>query len=109
MSWMEIISEAILYIEEHIADDIIFISNGNIVFNKPLKNIKNDYILLELTKEEFDNFNKDIIIRYKKNRLDYQILINKKDFKKSFDKYIKNITTLDDIMLLYIRGAVCGD
>lgn len=94
---------------EHIADDIIFISNGNIIFNKPLKNIKNDYILLELTKDEFDSFNKDIIIRYKKNRLDYQILINKKDFKKNYDKYIKNITTLDDIMLLYIRGAVCGD
>lgn len=94
---------------EHIADDVIFISKGEIIFNKPLKNIKNDYILLELTKEEFNEFNKDIIIRYKKNRLDYQILINKKDMKKSFEKYIKNITTLDDIMLLYIRGAICGD
>lgn len=94
---------------EHIADDIIFISNGEIVFNKPLKNIKNDYISLELTKAEFEKFDKDIIIRYKKNRLDYQVLINKKDMKKSYEKYIKNITTLDDIMLLYIRGAVCGD
>jgi ABC-2 type transport system ATP-binding protein len=94
---------------EHIADDVIFISNGEIIFNKPLKEIKNDYILLELSKDEFESFDKNIIIRYKKNRLDYQILINKKDFKKSFDKYIKGPTTLDDIMLLYIRGAICGD
>ena len=60
--------------------------------------------LIDFTYEIFKNFNKKEIIRYKENRLDYQILINKKNMKKSYDKYIKNITTLDDIMLLYIRG-----
>ena len=89
---------------EHIADDVIFISNGELIFDKPLKEIKESYIILELEKDEFKNFNKKEIIRYKENRLDYQILINKKNMKKSYDKYIKNITTLDDIMLLYIRG-----
>ena len=53
--------------------------------------------------------NKKEIIRVKKNRLDYQVLINKKSMKKEYNKYIKNITTLDDIMLLYIRGSVCED
>lgn len=95
---------------EHIADDVIFISHGKIIFNKPLKEIREDYTMLELTHEEYEKFPKDIIIRAKKNRLDYQILIHKKDMKKSFDKYIKNITTLDDIMLLYIKGEnVCED
>ncbi len=89
---------------EHIADNVIFISNGELIFDKPLKEIKESYIILELEKDEFKNFNKKEIIRYKENRLDYQILINKKNMKKSYDKYIKNITTLDDIMLLYIRG-----
>lgn len=95
---------------EHIADDVIFISHGEIIFNKPLKEIRDEYIMLELTHKEYDSFPKDIIIKAKKNRLDYQILIHKKDMKKSFDKYIKNITTLDDIMLLYIKGeSVCED
>lgn len=94
---------------EHIADDVIFISKGKIIFDKPLKDIKENYIALELTKEEFNEFNKKDIVRYKKNRLDYQVLIMKKNMKKEYEKYIKNITTLDDIMLLYIRGAVCGD
>lgn len=95
---------------EHIADDVIFISHGKIIFNKPLKDIKNEYIMLELTHQEYDKFKKDIIIRAKKNRLDYQILIHKKDMIKSYEKYIKNITTLDDIMLLYIKGvSVCED
>lgn len=95
---------------EHIADDVIFISHGKIIFNKPLKDIKEEYIMLELTHEEYENFKKDIIIRAKKNRLDYQVLIHKKDMIKSYEKYIKNITTLDDIMLLYIKGvSVCED
>lgn len=94
---------------EHIADNVIFISKGSIIFDKPLKEIKESYILLEMTKDEFADFNKKDIIRYKENRLDYQVLIDKKKMKKSYDKYIKNITTLDDIMLLYIRGSICED
>lgn len=94
---------------EHIADDVIFISNGRLVFDKPLKEVKESYIILELEKDEFKSFNKKEIIRVKENRLDYQVLINKKSMKKEYNKYIKNITTLDDIMLLYIRGSVCED
>lgn len=94
---------------EHIADDVIFISNGELIFDRPLQEIKDSYIILELTKEEFSKFKKKNIIRYKENRLDYQVLINKKSMKKEYNKYIKNITTLDTIMLLYIRGSICED
>ena len=94
---------------EHIADDVIFISKGSIVFDEPLKKVKEDYIVIELSKSEFKEFNKKDITRYKENRNDYQVLIEKKNMKKEYNKYIKNITTLDDIMLLYIRGAKCAD
>lgn len=91
---------------EHIADNVIFISNGSIIFDKELKEIRDEYIVLELDKDEFKDFDRESIIRYKENRLDYQVLINKKHFKREYEKYIKNITTLDDIMLLYIRGEI---
>lgn len=94
---------------EHIADNIIFISNGSIIFDKTLKEIKENYIILDVNKDEFNNINKKDIVRYKENRIDYQVLILKENMNKSYNKYIKNITTLDDIMLLYIRGIVCGD
>lgn len=94
---------------EHIADDVIFISQGKLIFDRPLQEIKDSYIALELTKEEFKKFNKKDIIRYKENRLDYQVLISKKSMKKEYNKFIKNITTLDTIMLLYIRGSICKD
>lgn len=90
---------------EHIADDVIFISKGEIIFDRPLKEIKDNYIVLDVDKKEIDNINKKDIIRTKENRLDYQVLIEKKNMKKQYDKYIKNITALDDIMLLYIRGV----
>lgn len=89
---------------EHIADDVIFISNGKLIFDSPLKEVKESYIILELSKDEFKKFNKKDIIRYKENRLDYQVLINKKNMKKEYKKYVKDLTRLDDIMLLYIRG-----
>lgn len=94
---------------EHIADDVIFISDGELIFDEPLKKIKESYIMLELEKDEFAKFDKKHIIRYKENRLDYQVLIDKKNMKKAYEKYIKSLTTLDDIMLLYIRGSICED
>lgn len=90
---------------EHIADDIIFLSNGKVIFDKSLKEIRDEYILLDLDYKEYSLFNKSIIIRYKKNRNDYQVLIKKENMNKEYNKYIKNITTLESIMLLYIKGV----
>ena len=82
---------------EHIADDVIFISNGEIIFDNTLKDIKNTYTILNVNKEDFDKIDKKDIIRYKEN------------FKEKYNDYKLGITTLDDIMLLYIRGIVCED
>ena len=90
---------------EHIADNVVFISKGEIIFDKPLEEIKNDYIVLDVKKDELKNINKKVIIKTKENRLDYQVLIHKKDMNKDYEKYIKHVTSLDDIMLLYIRGV----
>lgn len=94
---------------EHIADDVIFISNGEIIFDNTLKDIKNTYTILNVNKEDFDKIDKKDIIRYKENRLDYMVLIYKENFKEKYNDYKLGITTLDDIMLLYIRGIVCED
>ncbi|MCR4580913.1 MAG: hypothetical protein K5666_00135, partial [Bacilli bacterium] len=75
------------------------------IFDKPLKDIKEDYIVLDVDKDEIDNIDKKHIIKIKENRLDYQVLLLKKNMTKQYEKYIKNITALDDIMLLYIRGV----
>ncbi len=92
---------------EHIADDVIFISNGKIIFDQKLKDIKTNYIILEPDKEEFKNIDKKDIIKYKENRLDYLVLMLKENMKEEYEKYVRSITTLDNIMLLYIRGESC--
>lgn len=94
---------------EHIADDVIFISNGEIIFASKLEEIKNTYIMLEMSKEDFSKYDKKKIIRYKENRLDCLVLIDKKDKTKSDEAFIKHYTSLDDIMLMYIRGVKCED
>ena len=81
------------------------ISKGEIIFDRPLSEIKDDYIVLDVDKKDIDNIDKKHIIKTKENRLDYQVLIHKKNMNKDYEKYIKHITSLDDIMLLYIRGV----
>ena len=74
---------------EHIADDIIFISNGSIVFDKPLKEVKENYVVLEVNKKEFKSINKKDIMKYKENRLDYEILIEQKKDERKISKICK--------------------
>lgn len=88
---------------EKIADSIILIDNGSILFDKTREELLNNYLLIKCNEEEFNKLSKDSYIRYKKDRFDYKVLVYN-SFTSDY-KY-KNISkaTLEDIMLLYTRG-----
>ncbi len=90
---------------EHIADQIIFINKGNIILNETRDEILDNYGILKCSKEEFNTIPKEDIISYQKNRYDYQILIkDKKKMKKKYSNFIIDNITLEDLMVLKIRG-----
>lgn len=89
---------------EHIADRIIFISNGQIVLDENKEILLNNYGILNVSNEDIDKY-KEFIVRNKKSRNSNKVLINDmKSFKKKFKE--KNIekASLEDIMLLFIKG-----
>jgi ABC-2 type transport system ATP-binding protein len=90
---------------EKIADDIAFIHDGKLVLYMPLQKLQKDYILLKCSKNQYQNVNRDdILIAYSKEN-EYSLLI--KSNLKHFNGMI-SIPTIDDIMLLYIKGRrVC--
>ncbi len=88
---------------EKIADSIILIDNGTILFDKTRDELLNNYLLIKCSEDEFNKLDKDKYIKYKKDRFEYKVLVDKK-FSSEYKFENINKATLEDIMLLYTRG-----
>ena len=89
---------------EHIADYITFISNGKIVLSKTREELLEDYGIAKCSKEEFEKIEKSDFINYKKNKYEYDLLVeNRKDFSKKYEVTVDKIT-LEELMILMIKG-----
>lgn len=88
---------------EKIADSIILIDNGNILFDKTRDELLNNYLLIKCNEIEFNKLSKDSYIRYKKDRFEYKVLVDNY-FENTYNLENINKATLEDIMLLYTRG-----
>ena len=90
---------------EHIADSITFINGGEIIFTKTRDELLENYGIVKCTEEDFKKIDKKDYIKYKKNRYEYDVLIeNKYEFKKNYDISVIDKPSLEDIMLIYIKG-----
>lgn len=90
---------------EHIADDIIFIKDGSILLNESLTKIKKDYGIINCKEKAFNKIKSKDIIKYIIDNDAYRVLVkNKTKIKKEYNlKKIDDIT-LEELMVLYIRG-----
>lgn len=88
---------------EKIADSIILIDNGSILFDKTRDELLNNYLLIKCNEVEFNKLSKDSYIRYKKDRFEYKVLVDNY-FENTYNLENINKATLEDIMLLYTRG-----
>lgn len=90
---------------EQVADYIVFINDGKIVLNEEKDKLIDNYALVKCSEEEFNKIDRKDILKYKKCKYEYQILIQDKNkFKSKYDIKTIDKATLDDIMLLYIKG-----
>ncbi len=90
---------------ERIADYITFINNGEIVLSKTTDELLNKYGIVKCTEKEFKDIDKKDYLKYKKSKYEYEVLItNKKEFKTKYNISIIDKITLDDLMVLMIKG-----
>lgn len=90
---------------EHIADKIIFIDNGKIVLDEARDEILEDYAILKCDIDKFDKIQNQDIVKYKKNKYSYDILIKDKDkLSKKYEEFIIDKITLEELMILMIKG-----
>ena len=90
---------------EHIADYITFINNGEIILTKTKDELLENYGIVKCSEDEFKKIDKNDYVKYKKAKYEYDILVeNKVEFKKKYNIEIIDKPSLDDIMLIYIKG-----
>lgn len=90
---------------EHIADYITFINKGEIVFSKTRDELLDNYGIVRCSEEEFKKLDKKEFVKFRKNRYEYEILVeNKFEFKRRYNVQIIDKPTIEDVMLIYIKG-----
>ncbi len=90
---------------EQVADYIIFIDDGDIVLQDSKDSLLDNFGILKCSENEFEKINKKDIIRYQKTKYHYDILVqNKKEIKLKYPNYILDKITLEELMVLYIKG-----
>lgn len=90
---------------EHTSDQIIFIDDGKIVLDEQKDNVINDYGILKCDHSYFDKISKNDVLAYKKNKYNTDVLIKDKErLKKKYKDVIIDNVTLEDLMILMIKG-----
>lgn len=90
---------------EHIADEILFINQGNIVLEGSRDDILDHYGVLKCDLDSFSEIDKKDMVSYKKNKYDYQILVsNISKVRRKYKNFVLDKVTLEDVMLLMIKG-----
>ena len=89
---------------ENIADYIVLNDNGKIILNKSIMDITDNYGIIHCTKEMFEKL-KNKAMNYRKNKYDYEVLIdNKKEIKREYKDLNIDKASIDEMMYLLLRG-----
>ena len=90
---------------EKIADYIVFIHKGKIVFSKPKDELAEQYGIIKCGAAQFDALDKADIIAYRKMDYEWQALVSDREkMQKKHPKAMIVPATIDEIMLLYVKG-----
>ena len=90
---------------EKVADYIVFIHKGKIIFSKPKDELLDDYGIIKYGDEQFKALDREDWIACRRQDYEWQVLTS--DRKKAEKKYPKALVmpaTIDEIMLLYVKG-----
>ena len=90
---------------EYIADYIVFIHEGKIVFNLETAELLENYGIIKCSEEDFLKLKKEDYIRYKKEKYQVEVLVaNKNAILKKYKFKVIDKPRLDEIMLFYVKG-----
>ena len=90
---------------EKIADYITFIHKGKLIFSLSKDELIYNYGIIKCGREQFMKMDREDIITYRKKDYEYEILVSDKTrMARKYKNCLMNDVTIDDIMLLYVKG-----
>lgn len=90
---------------EKVADYITFVHNGELVLSALKDELIYQYGIMKCREEDFKQLNPDDIIRYRKQPYETVVLVEDREAAAhNYPNCIVERATLDDIMLLYVKG-----
>lgn len=90
---------------EKVADYIAFLQDGKILLNKPKDELIYRYGILRCGHTLFEQLDRGEMLAYRKMDYQYEVLVEDRDvFRKKYTDAVVDAATLEEIMLLYIKG-----
>lgn len=90
---------------EKVADYIVFIHEGRLVFSKSKDELLESYGIVKCGTAQFAALDKQDMISYRKQDYEWQVLVADRNIvKKKYPNTVIVPATIDEIMLLYIKG-----
>lgn len=90
---------------EKVADYITFIHQGKIILTEKKDTLIYEYGIARCKSKQFSNLDKEDILSYRKKGYQVDVLVrDKKAFERKYDSIIIDNGTIDEIMLLLIKG-----
>ena len=90
---------------EKVADYIVFIHKGKVIFEETKDNLIYDYGIMKCKQKDFSSIDKEDIIRFRKMDYGYEILVkNKNELERKYPDMVMDNIKIEDIMLMYVKG-----
>ena len=90
---------------EGFCDEIYMIDNGRIVLHEETDVLLSDYAVLKVTPEQYQQLEKQYLLKVKKEKTCYQCLTNPKQFyADNYPKIVIEKGSIDELMMLMLRG-----
>lgn len=93
---------------EKIADYITFIHQGKVIFSKTKDELIYNYGIIRCGKAVFEQLAKEDIVAYRKEDYQWNVLVaDKEKAKRKYRTEIVDNVTIEDVLLLYVKGEQC--
>lgn len=90
---------------ETICDDFYMIHNGHVIMHEDTDVLLSDYALLKVDFKQFEQLDKDYILKSKKESYGYSCLTNQKQYyTENYPDIVIENGHIDDVMTMMIRG-----
>ncbi len=90
---------------EGFCDDIYMIDRGQIVLHEETDVLTDEYGLLKVSEEQYEELDKEYILRYRKESFGYSCLTGQKQFyQENYPDIVIEKGNIDELIMMMIRG-----